>query len=227
MLRSMKKDDRELYKWTTEPPRLTAQLEFTLAELRVNSPQYVRWWRSSQAGPPRLSGAGSNRGGDIRSLIASDPRIAKLDHEIKMCQTNVRSLRLDSRDYLAKHTVELAKQVAQAKMEVGEAQKKNYARFGPEYNWLRSMYWQADRRFYNKPYLAYHQELARKAVGRDDQECHENFGSLESIYHLQTEAQWHTRCDWEWRLRQEVDGSIKELPLLREWLEKVRGDVRQ
>jgi hypothetical protein len=207
--------------------KLTAQLEFVLAELRVNSPEYVRAWRMSQAGPPRLHRVGDHHEPDMNSLIASDPRIARLDREITQCQTNARAMRPDSRDYVAKHTVELAQEVATAKMELGEAQKKNNRRRALEHNWLSSMNWQADSRFYNKPYSSYHQDLAIKAVGRKDQQCHEDFGSLESIYRLQTETKWHTRCDWEWRLRQEVDGSIKELPLLRQWLEKVRGDVQQ
>jgi len=163
----------------------------------------------------------------MNSLIASDPRIARLDQEITQCQTDARSMRPDSRDYVAKHTVELAQEIATAKMEVGEAQKNNNRKRALEHNWLSSMNWQADSRYYNKPFSSYHQDLAIKAVGRKDQQCHEDVGSLESIYRLQTETKWHTRCDWEWRLRQEVDGSIKELPLLRQWLEKVRGDVKQ
>jgi len=223
MLRSLKDNDPDLSKWTTQPPRLKALLAFKLAELRVNTPEYVRWWRMSEASAPRIvDNVASNRT-DIRSSVANDPRIVKLDREITRCQTNARALRPDSRPYVAKRTVELNRQVGKAKMEVGDALKKNIGKYGLEHNWLASMGWQYGSGFYNKPYASYLQDLAREAIGREDQECHENFGSLESIYRLQSTTGWHTRCDWEWRLRQELDGSIKELPLLRKWLQRVRG----
>ena len=34
---------------------------------------------------------------------------------------------------------------------------------------------------------------------------------------------WHTSVDWEWRMKQEIDGQIKDLPLMRKWLTRVRG----
>jgi len=227
-LRALKENDRDLQMWTTQLPRLKAQLEFNLAELRVNTPEYVRWWRLSVAGPPRLlSDAETNGGPNVHSLIANDPQIAKLDRQIARCQTDARELRPDSRGYVAKKTAQLDRQVAKAKMELGEARKKNFAKHGLEYNWLSSMGWQAFSRFYNKPFSSYMDDLAREAVGREDQECHEEFGSLESIYRLQTETQWHTQCDWDWRLKQEIDGSIKELPLLQKWLKRARGTTNE
>jgi hypothetical protein len=31
--------------------------------------------------------------------------------------------------------------------------------------------------------------------------------------------------DWDWRINEEVDGTIKNLPLLQKWLHRVRGPV--
>ena len=110
-LRALKENDRDLQKWITQLPQLTAQLDFSLAELRVNTPHYVRSWRASQAGPPRLlSNAGNNP-----ALSANDPRIVKLNQEIANCQTKARELRPDSRSYVAKKSAELDQQVAKAK----------------------------------------------------------------------------------------------------------------
>ena len=36
---------------------------------------------------------------------------------------------------------------------------------------------------------------------------------------------WHTEVDWDWRIREEVDGRINNLPLLQKWLARVRGPV--
>jgi len=38
-------------------------------------------------------------------------------------------------------------------------------------------------------------------------------------------ADWHTTVDWDWRMKEEVDGSIEDLPLMRKWLQRVRGRI--
>jgi len=223
MLRSLKEEDPDLPEWTTRVRRLKARLAFRLAELRVNSPEYVRWWRMSEAQAPKVAdNAGNSRGKDIQSLIANDPRIVQLDREIARCRTNAGALRPDSRGYVARRTVELAREIGKAKMEVGAVLKKNIADYKLEHNWLVSMRWQAFSPFYNYAYRSYIRDSTRRQLGRGE-EPREDFGALESIYAAQTKAKWHTRCDWQWRMRQELDGSIKDLPLLRKWLERARG----
>jgi hypothetical protein len=54
--------------------------------------------------------------------------------------------------------------------------------------------------------------------------CDEDFNALESILEKQTEAGWHSRVDWEWRMKQEVDGSSEKIPALQKWLKRVRGE---
>ena len=36
---------------------------------------------------------------------------------------------------------------------------------------------------------------------------------------------WRTQVDWDWRITEEVNGSIKNLPLLQKWLERIRGPI--
>ena len=36
---------------------------------------------------------------------------------------------------------------------------------------------------------------------------------------------WRTRVDWDWRMKEEVDGSINDMPLMKKWLIHVRGPV--
>ena len=208
----------------TDVGKLQAQLNYRLAELRVNTPEYVRWWRLSEAGPPRLPHRIEQKPGpNIHAMVATNPQIVKLDAEIRQCQSKAKALRPDSRSYVSRGTAELAKRVAKAKMEVGQVKKTGYTRNALERNWLISLGWQYNSGFYNKPYRSYFDDLARAAVGREDQECHEDFGQLESIYNMQTATQWHTECDWETRLKQEIDGTIEGLPLLKKWLERSRG----
>ena len=157
----------------------------------------------------------------LGSLVANDPKIAQLAREIKTCKTRARMHRPDSGPYVVKRTVELRRQAAQAEMGVGEAAKRNTSQYKPEYDWLTSFGWAGFSRHYNYPYRSYLRKKVARTVG--GKICHENYGSLGSLYNAQTKAKWHTRCDWEWRLRQEVDGSIKDLPMLRKWLERVRG----
>ena len=40
---------------------------------------------------------------------------------------------------------------------------------------------------------------------------------------LDDDENWSTSIDWEWRMRQEVDGSIEDLPLLKKWILRARG----
>jgi hypothetical protein len=43
----------------------------------------------------------------------------------------------------------------------------------------------------------------------------------------QEKSKWHTKCDWDWRLKQEIDGSIADLPKLQKWIERARGKIQK
>jgi len=201
------------------------QRAIRLAELKLQSADYLRWHRARAAAQAEVGRIGSALAGPLRAWVAGDPQLARLDRQIAALRSRARMLRPDSRTYLAQHTVELTHQVATAEMAVGEAIRKNIARHKPEYDWLHSFRWLAFSGHYNYPYRSFLRK--RIAEGLGGKVCHENFGSLESIRRAQTEAKWHTRCDWQWRLAQELDGSIEELPLLQAWLERVRGPGRE
>jgi hypothetical protein len=36
---------------------------------------------------------------------------------------------------------------------------------------------------------------------------------------------WRTRVDWDWRMKEEVDGSINDMRLMKKWLAHARGPV--
>jgi len=78
--------------------------------------------------------------------------------------------------------------------------------------------------FYNYNYRRYLTDKATESVGI--RSIGEDPGALESTLRKQTKAEWHTRCDWDWRLSQERNGSIERLPLLKKWVERVRGAAK-
>jgi hypothetical protein len=157
----------------------------------------------------------------LRGLIAKDPEIARLGRQIEAYRAQARMHRPDSKRYITERTVELRRQLTQADIIVQAAVKKNTNLYKPEFDWLTSFGWLGFSRHYNYPYSSYLRKRIDRSIG--GKVCHENFGSLKSLLGTQAKDQWKTRCDWEWRLKQELDGSIKELPLLRKWLERARG----
>jgi len=42
----------------------------------------------------------------------------------------------------------------------------------------------------------------------------------------QKKGDWHTEVDWDWRMKEEIDGSIHKAPQMKKWLEKARGPVK-
>ena len=105
-----------------------------------------------------------------------------------------------------------------------EAAQKNLAKFQPELDWLQGLGWLVYSRHYNYPYRHYLADKFAKDVG-GKAAFHENPAALEARHRPRSEVPWRTRCDWDWRLAQEVDGSIAENPSLQKWLKRVRGPV--
>jgi hypothetical protein len=55
-------------------------------------------------------------------------------------------------------------------------------------------------------------------------EMRENLNLLVALQKsLTDEKNWHTTVDWDWRMQEEIDGRINDLPLMQKWLTRVRG----
>ncbi|MDP6525356.1 MAG: DUF6055 domain-containing protein [Kiritimatiellia bacterium] len=130
----------------------------------------------------------------------------------------------DSRAYVAARTGDLKKKVVQASIVLGEAVKENTLKYKPEHDWLKTLGWLAFSGHYNYPYRSYMKKEVERSIG--GKVNHEDFRSLESLLEAQSQATWHRACDWDWRLRWEIDGSVKDLPRIRRWIEWVRGPVQ-
>ena len=186
-----------------------------LAELKAKNAEYAR---SCSA----RDGARRDAAKRDRFLRSNDPEIVRYDREIKTYDAEVRALRPDSSGYVAKGTVELIRQVAEAERVVGGAVKENIARHSLEHGWLGSFRWNAFSGHYNYPYRKYMWDRISDRIPGG--KCPVNLGSLEAACHWQNVAKWHTRCDWDGRLQWEIDGAMT--PLVRKWLQRVRGGVR-
>ena len=127
-------------------------------------------------------------------------------------------------DYVTGRTAELKQQVDVARRGEADARKSNIASRAPEHNWLHNLDWIMNSRHYNYPYKYFIKDEVTRRLGIKIRLCDEDFGSLERILKQQAESKWHTRCDWEWRLKKEVDGSIKDLPQLQKWVKRARGE---
>jgi len=159
----------------------------------------------------------------IDDLVRKDPKITSLAGEIDKCRKQPRELRPDPRSYIDQRTVALRRRVAKAEVDVREARKRHIAKHKLEHDWLSSLQWLVFSRHYNYNYRRYfHEQISRTIGGKV---CHEDFGSLGGFMSAQKKDNWHTKCDWDWRLRQEADGSIANLPMLRKWIERARGPV--
>jgi len=135
-----------------------------------------------------------------------------------------RTLRGKREKYVSERTAETVRQVAAAKAEFAEATEKALAPYLPEKLWARSFGYQAYRGYYNTNYSAYIRDHVKAQIGGG--EMRDDVGFLEQLQEAVSGNEgWSTSVDWDWRMKQEADGSIKDLPLLQKWIRRSRGPV--
>jgi len=161
-----------------------------------------------------------------RELETRTPAIARLNRQISRIRQEEREISEMRQLHVARRTVDLTRQVAVAEKAYAEATTRAAEAYAPEFRWLQSISRAAFSGYYNTPYNRYLRDRIRLEVsGGEDDGVVENLATLKRLHASQQPGAWQTRCDWEWRTRWELDGSIAQFPLLREWLERVRGDV--
>jgi hypothetical protein len=126
--------------------------------------------------------------------------------------------------YVTKGATDMARKVAAAEKAFAEASDRALAPYAPEKTWIDGFGYQAFRGYYNTPYRAYIADHVQTLVSGGPKR--EDLGSLKGLAEAVADNKgWSTSVDWDWRMRQEVDGTIKELPLLEKWIIKARGPV--
>lgn len=135
-----------------------------------------------------------------------------------------RVLRGKRDSYVSKRAADMVRQVGAAKTALAEANDKALAPYLPEKLWIGSFAYQAYRGYYNTNYGAYIRDHAKAHFGGG--QMREDIGFLRQLQKaVAGNEDWSTSIDWDWRMRQEVDGTIEDLPLMQKWIRRARGPV--
>jgi hypothetical protein len=201
-----------------------AQRNVRIAKLKTTSEPYASARSAAVKTHARARRADAVMRKKLDASIKDVPELDRLKAEMWAERTLARKFSPNSRLYIKDHTKELSAKVRMADRKLAAVVKSNIAAHAPEHNWLHNMDWTMNNRHYNHPYKDYIKNQVVAKLGLKIRLCDEDFNALESILEKQTEAKWHSRVDWEWRLQQEVDGSIEKFPRLQEWLKRARGE---
>jgi hypothetical protein len=148
----------------------------------------------------------------------------ELDEAERQHSDVVGALRNMREIYLAKGAADLIRKVAEAEGAIKEAEEIAWTPYEPE-RWLYSFNQQGFRGYYNTAYNHHFSDYARKVVGGGEMREDTQFLSALVTAVSGDDDGWRTRVDWDWRMKEEIDGSIADMPLMQKWLERVRGPV--
>jgi hypothetical protein len=108
-----------------------------------------------------------------------------------------------------------------------EAGRNAQALYAPEFRALHGGLRGYFSGHYNRDLPRYTSSLSGKtAASAEALAGTDNPGGIEKRLKIWSSGKaWRTKVDWDWRIRAEVDGRIKNLPLLRKWVLRIRGPV--
>jgi len=170
-----------------------------------------------------------NRQNDLRKqLRRTNPAVGPLERQKqdldRVSRERDQALRQKRDLYIATRSAEMLRAVGTAEKALKDATDKALARYLPEKLWIGGFAYQAYRGYYNTPYSRYIGDYVRAQLGGG--QMREDVGFLTNLAkEAGNQEAWRTRVDWDWRMRQEVDGTIADLPLQQKWIRRVRGAV--
>ena len=180
----------------------------------------------AQAKRAEIEEASRNRQENMRADLRTP---ASIYREQKRAEQGLRNLEQELRGkrdmVVGKGTADYDRKVGDAKGAVVEAEEVAWKAYGPERGWLYSFNNQGYRGYYNTPYNDYIGGHAKAIVGGGEMREDTNFLKALAKAVSSDDDGWRTHVDWDWRVRAEVDGSIADAPLMKQWLERVRGPV--
>ena len=171
----------------------------------------------------RCDAAMRERQNALRDALRKDSADVRRQQTLSTEVRNMSRALAGRRDvFLAKASADLTKKVGQAEAALAKARDDAMAPYWPEKLWMGSFQYQGYRGYYNTPYRSYLGQYVKALVGGG--EMRENLDTLAALEKSLADGKaWRTTVDWEWRMKEELDGSIKDLPLMRKWLVRVRG----
>jgi len=155
---------------------------------------------------------------------ANPKQIAEQRRLDKLAGEKDRMLRGKRDAYMARGTSAMVLQVAAAKTELSKTRHKAMSRYSPEKLWMESFAYQAYRRYYNTNYSGYISQHVKTQLGGATER--EDIALVERLQKRQAAGDgWSETIDWDWRMKHEVSGDIKDFPLMQKWLKRTRGPV--
>ena len=108
---------------------------------------------------------------------------------------------------------------------LAEAEAEAWKEHEFEKNWVNAFPFAGFVNYYNRGWDMFMTEmLQRNQGGKDVETPRENIPRLMAVANEYAQPKlWTPVVNWDWRVRDEIDGSIKYKPLVRDWLMKVRG----
>ena len=185
-------------------------------------------YAAAQASRTQSEQALRDRQEELRDdLRASEPIFREQKRLEQAFRALEQALRGQRDMYVGKGTADLERKLGESKGAVVEAEKIAWKAYGPEQGWLYSFNNQGYRGYYNTAYNHYLGGHAKAIVGGGEMREDTNF--LEALAKAVSgdDEAWRTRVDWDWRVRAEVEGGIADMPLMKKWLERVRGPVME
>lgn len=163
-----------------------------------------------------------NRSGELEQ---NTPAIAQINRELPRIREEEDAIVKMREIHIARESAHLTKLIGEAEKKYVEAKEEAGHAFWPEIQWLYSILRPAYSNHYNTSYWRYLSQWIRLEIGDDDDGLTEDAAPLEPGHASPAPESWKTCCDWQWRTAWELNGSIANLPLVREWLERARDDV--
>lgn len=132
---------------------------------------------------------------------------------------------LEAREKLNKAPKDLTpQQLGELKKLVGDKEDEAWQPYAPERDWLGSFEYACSGRYYNQPYGSYVGNHVQAQLGGG--EMRENLNTLKSLVEAEARPEyWRTEVDWDWRMQEEISGSIENALLMKKWLLRTRGPV--
>jgi len=162
-----------------------------------------------------------------RKVKSQTPVAAEYDELRTKTNSLNNQLRTMVESYVANQARALIKEISDLKTAVADAKREAQAPRAPEYRALHGGLRGYFSGHYNRDLPRYTSSLSGKtatsvaALARTDDPA-----AIEEILEAwSSKEMWRTEVDWDWRINEEVDGTIKNLPLLQKWLHRVRGPV--
>jgi hypothetical protein len=158
-------------------------------------------------------------------LNKANPKLVDKQRKLdKLAGEKDRELRDKRGVYVSKGTAAMVLKVAAAKTELSKAHGKAMAPYTPEKLWMDSFNYQVYRGYYNTNYSRYISQHVKAQLGGATQR--DDIGLAERLHKSEASGGgWSTSIDWDWRMRQEVSGEIKDLPLMQKWIKRARGPI--